>query len=78
MNDSQKFSEHINNLKWDRGISDEALKTVISFFAPGEETARGFKTSQSTGPNARSLVNPKTPNSGEIIRHFPYHVVKAL
>ena len=65
MNDSVKFSEHINSLKWDRGISDETLKTVVSFFAPGEETARGSKISHSTGPNARSLVTPKTQNSGE-------------
>ena len=65
MNDSQKFSEHVNNLKWENGLSDEILKTVVGFFAPAEETGRWGRSHQS-GSNTRGSTTPKTANSGKI------------
>ena len=37
MQDSQKFCETMNGHDWSKGVSDDILRTVISFFAPGEE-----------------------------------------
>lgn len=69
MNDTQKFSEHINNLHWDHGISDDILKTVVSFFAPTEETVRGLgpKMSLQSGPNMKGATTQKTQSPGRIM-----------
>ena len=37
MQDSQKFCEMMNGYDWSTGVSEDILRTVISFFAPGEE-----------------------------------------
>ena len=66
MNDTQKFSEHIDNLQWDSGISDDVLKTVVSFFAPAEETPRRLKNSRQTGSGAKTTDPSKSPSSGMI------------
>ena len=48
MNDTAKFSEALSNKQWHLGVPDDVLKTVIAFFAPGEEVpnAPGSATNQ--------------------------------
>ena len=67
MNDTQKFSELINNLQWNHGISDDILKTVVAFFAPTEDAARGPlpRISQSSTPSMRAVTNQRTPSPGK-------------
>eukprot|EP00794_Sanderia_malayensis_P000407 gene407-1042_t len=64
MNDSQKFAESLNNQQWEQGISDEVLKTVVSFFAPGEERpfVPGPKASVPSTPTSK-YSSPQRTNS---------------
>ena len=62
MQDSQKFCEMMNGHDWSHGVSDDILRTVISFFAPGEE----FPVSEREDGNVKvqgrvqgNVVNPK-------------------
>ena len=68
MNDTQKFSEHIENLQWDSGISDDVLKTVVSFFAPAEETPRRLKNPRQPGSGAKATDPSRSPSSGKIFQ----------
>ena len=67
MNDTQKFSEVINNLRWDRGLSEDILKTIVSFFAPTETVVHGIavpKISISNIPSPKhSAVDRRTAGS---------------
>ncbi len=73
MNDTQKFAEHLNNQVWDQGVSDDKLKAVVSFFAPGEEkpSAPGQKVSVASSPAIKHGVlassRQATPSPGEVL-----------
>ena len=68
MNDTQKFSENINNLEWNDGIADDVLKTVLSYFSPAEDSVRGLvpRVSHSSTPSLKASTAPRTSSPGKI------------
>ena len=75
MNDTQKFSEVINNLRWDKGLSEDIMKTIVSFFAPTETAVHGMtvpKISVSNIPSPKhSAVDRRTAASpGKQLQFF--------